>query len=224
MNLRWFITGTDTEAGKTWVTLALMRYLQAQGRSVIGMKPVAAGCGMTSEGPRNDDALALATQASIELPYDWINPYALVEPVSPHLAAGNEPINLALLSGAYQRLAVLPHDVLVEGAGGFRTPLTFDTNLGDWLEHIQIPVIVVVGMRLGCLNHAQLTVESILAAGLPCLGWIASVVDPDMAYLAENIRSLEVMLPVPKLGICAFSTQPQLEPTRSLSALIKVTS
>ncbi len=203
------ITGTDTDAGKTLVTLALMHHLQQQGFSVLGFKPVASGC----PDWRGADALALQAQGSTRQPYELINPWAFVPPIAPHLAAAlaGVYIELAPIVQAYQRLHEQADWVLVEGVGGWRVPLAANLEVSDLAKHLQLPVVLVVGGRLGCLNHAQLTVESILAQGSPLIGWIGTQCDPAMHYWAENIATLYELLPVPCLGVIPWLNQPTPE-------------
>lgn len=201
-----FITGTDTGCGKTCISLALMRLLREQGRRVLGMKPVASGSRMTDQGLRNPDALGLQAAASGLVPYDQVNPYAFAPPIAPHIAAleAGVTMDLALIQARFQSLAEQADWVLVEGVGGWRVPLGPGLEVADLPAALDIPVLLVVGMRLGCLNHALLTVEGIQSRGTRLLGWVANPVEPDMPRLAENVASLQERIPAPLLGQVAF--------------------
>ena len=194
-----FITGTDTEVGKTFITCALMHALKQRRLSVIGFKPVAAGG--TSEG--NEDALALQALSNFSLSYHQINPVFLTQPVAPHLAAAGLGQKIALselIDGHNQLRALHPDFLLTEGAGGWRTPLSEDCFLSDLATTQSMDVILVVGVRLGCLNHARLTVEAIRADGLRVRGWVANTLDSQMPFLAENIDTLQSLIQAPRLG------------------------
>jgi dethiobiotin synthetase len=199
----WFVTGTDTGVGKTWVSVALMHALRERGVSVLGMKPVAAGCTPTLEGLRNEDALMLLEAASFAVPYGEVNPYALEAPVAPHIAAQQVGVmvDLDTLSATAQRLAGQADRLVVEGVGGWRVPLSDRADVAGLAIHLGLPVILVVGLRLGCLNHALLTAEAIAHAGVPLAGWVANLVDPHMASVAENVQDLMLRLPAPLLGV-----------------------
>jgi dethiobiotin synthetase len=205
-----FITGTDTGVGKTEVTLGLMAALQQGGLRVLGMKPVAAGCELTEEGPRNQDALRIQAQGSMRLAYSRINPYAFAPPIAPHIAAaqaGTE-IQIELIQRAFDGLAAQADWVLVEGAGGWRVPLGPALTLADLARVLGLPVVLVVGLRLGCLNHALLSAESIQAAGLQLAGWVGNRIDPAMAAAEENLATLRERLPVPCLGVIPWLLVP----------------
>lgn len=199
MNRHFFVTGTDTEVGKTLVSSALMHHLRRFHDRVVGMKPVAAGTIDTPHGPDNEDALALRAAASVQVPRDLDNPYCLPLPLSPHLAAraAGQRIDVDVLVDRYQRLAALADAVVVEGAGGFFVPLN-DTQTGaDLAERLALPVVMVVGLRLGCLNHALLTAEAIRHRGLTLAGWVANRIDPQMGSVDENIATLADRLQAP---------------------------
>ena len=207
MNKGYFITGTDTECGKTEVTLGLMALLQSAGYSVLGMKPVASGALHNGvEGLRNDDALRLQAQSSRAVDYRLINPYAFEPPIAPHLAAqqARQAIDLACIGDCFSQLAARADLVLVEGVGGWRVPLTREQALSDLALLLGLPVILVVGLRLGCINHAILTAESIVASGAQLCGWVANRVDPEMLQAEQNIATLRRMLPAPLLGIVPY--------------------
>lgn len=205
----FFITGTDTEVGKTVVTVALMEWLKRQGKSVIGMKPVAAGCEWQGGRWVNDDALQLQQHSSIELPYETINPYPFKKPVSPHLAAEAEGglISIARLQRESQLLEKQADCLLIEGAGGWEVPLNRHERIADLAKAINYPVILVVGLRLGCINHALLSIAAIEQSGLECVGWIANQVEADMACLEENRATLQESIKPPMLAFVPFGKQ-----------------
>ena len=199
----YFITGTDTGVGKTAVTLGLMQRLQAHGNTVVAMKPVASGCEQTPGGLRNDDALRLQQQASIALDYAQINPCAFVPAIAPHIAAAQAGarIDLENIADKFQELMCLSDYVLVEGAGGWQVPLNESETLADLARRLGLDVIMVVAIRLGCLNHALLTAASIAAAGCTLAGWVANQLPPASEYAQENITALKSRLSVPLLGV-----------------------
>ncbi|WP_133952041.1 dethiobiotin synthase [Rhodanobacter sp. TND4FH1] len=199
-----FIAGTDTGIGKTHAACTLIHALRAAGHDACGMKPVASGCLETPQGLRNDDALALlAAGADTALPYSLVNPVALRDPLSPHLAAAHDgvEISLAPLRAAFEQLAVRHATVVVEGVGGWLVPLAPDLFASDIARRWQLPVILVVGLRLGCLNHALLSARAIVADGCTLLGWIGNRVDPAMEAPEENLATLRDLLPAPCLGV-----------------------
>lgn len=202
----YFITGTDTGCGKTEVTLLLMRRLQQRGLRVQGMKPVASGGVRTAEGLRNEDALRIQAQGSDLLPYEQINPYCYEPPIAPHLAAAQAgaPIRPEPVVDAYERIAEQADRVLVEGVGGWCVPLGDDLMLADLAGALRLPVILVAGLRLGCLNHALLSAEAILNSGCELAGWVANVVDSQMPFQAENIATLERLIPAPRLASAPY--------------------
>lgn len=202
----FFVTGTDTGIGKTWSTVALMHYFKNQGKSVIGMKPVASGCDQREGQLKNADALLLQKHASISLPYQDINPYAFALPVSPHVAAEKLGVEIELdnITIHYQHLAKLADVVLVEGVGGWMVPLNMHQDVADLARQLDLPVIVVVGMRLGCINQAKLTFAAIRQTGVKCHGWIASCVAQDMLMLDENIQTLSQATDMPLLAIFPY--------------------
>jgi dethiobiotin synthetase len=199
----FFVTGTDTEVGKTLVTTLLMAALRRRGKQVLGMKPVAAGCDETAEGWRNEDVEALRNTASFPVERELMNPYRFLPPISPHLAAAQAgvAIDLGLIAANLERLRRRADAVLVEGAGGWYAPLGPKTTMADLAHALGLPVILVVGLRLGCLNHALLSAEAITGRGLTLAGWIANAVAPHMACRDENLASLEERLAAPLLGV-----------------------
>jgi dethiobiotin synthetase len=198
----YFITGTDTGVGKTTVTLGLMQALQQQGRQVAAMKPVAAGCEMTPDGLRNEDALRLQQASSVVLDYDLVNPCALALPIAPHIGAeaAGETIELDKLVNKYNEIKRQAECVLVEGAGGWLVPLGARQTLADLAHALGLKVILVVGLRLGCLNHALLTAESIRAHGCELAGWVANRLPGEMAAVEANIGALSARLDCPLKG------------------------
>jgi dethiobiotin synthetase len=209
----FFVTGTDTGCGKTEITLGLMAALQRRGMRVLGMKPVASGCIHTASGLHNEDAMRLRAAGSAEMPYDWINPYAFEPPIAPHIAAAEAgiAIDLATIERAYARLARNADRVLVEGVGGWRVPLGPERSVGDIPVALDLPVILVVGLRLGCINHALLTADSIQWTGGRLVGWIGNQIDPDMAYREANLATLTERLTARCLGVIPWLQQPAPE-------------
>jgi len=199
---RWFITGTDTEVGKTVATSAFLQAAALAGYSTAGYKPVASGSEMTVEGARNSDALALQANSTQTLSYQQVNPYTFLEPTSPHIVSQLEgrPIALPQLSQGLRELEPLADWVVVEGAGGWFTPLNEHDTFADWVQSEQLPVILVVGMRLGCINHALLTAQAVAHAGLTLAGWIANDVQPTGTHHQAYLVTLKRLLPAPMLG------------------------
>jgi dethiobiotin synthetase len=208
-----FITGTDTGVGKTRVAAALCRALAARGTRVAAMKPVASGCALTPEGLRNEDALALLAAMNVRARYSDVNPYAFAPAIAPHIAAreAGVDIDFSVLDRAYERLRMQSQALIVEGAGGWLAPLDETRGFADLAVHWQMDVVLVVGMRLGCLNHALLTVESVERRGLSLRGWVANSIDPGFERVTENISSLKNRISAPCLGIFAFEPQADLE-------------
>ena len=204
MTQGYFITGTDTDAGKTCATLALMRYFKRQGKSVLGMKPVASGCTLQSGELKNADALLIQEHASIAVDYQLINPYAYELPISPHIAGIHNPVKLAVIVERFNSLKALADVVIVEGAGGWYAPLNAQDDISALAKALALPVILVVGLRLGCINHAKLSYQAIQLSGIACVGWIAVCVDPDLLNRDENIQTITAALPVPLLGILPY--------------------
>jgi len=198
-----FVTGTDTGVGKTLVAAALLRGLRERELRVAGMKPVASGCRKTSDGIISDDALALIAEASESAPYRIVNPYAFIPAIAPHVAAveAGTRIDLRELERAYRILAGLADVVVIEGVGGWLTPLDEKHALADFARKVKAEVILVVGLRLGCLNHALLTAQAIEQSGLKLAGWVANAIDPRFERASDNIRSLQERLEAPLLGI-----------------------
>ncbi|GGA12527.1 dethiobiotin synthase [Dyella caseinilytica] len=207
-----FIAGTDTGIGKTHSACALIHALRATGRSVCGMKPVASGCMETADGLRNEDAIALLEATGSPVPsYETVNPLALREPLSPHLAAAHEGVTITLprLRAAFDVLRARYDTVVVEGVGGWRVPLAPSLFASDIAKSWHLPVVLVVGLRLGCLSHALLTAEAVVADGCKLIGWIGNRIDPQMAAVEENIQTLRTLLPAPCLGILPHDVAPE---------------
>jgi dethiobiotin synthetase len=212
----FFVTGTDTGVGKTLVACALLHAFAARGRSALGMKPIAAG----REDGRFHDVAALVAASSVEAPAEWINPYAFDPPIAPHIAAARAGLRIEfnVITSAYAGLAAMADVVVVEGAGGYMIPLNDQATSADLARMLALPVVLVVGMRLGCLNHALLTRRAIAQSGLVCAGWVANCLEPAMPALAENIATLVRLLDAPCLGEIAFQTNLTAEAiARSLS-------
>lgn len=205
-----FVTGTDTGVGKTLVAAGLMRALRAQGFVVAGMKPVASGSERTPEGLRNEDALALMAAASRAWPYATVNPYAFAPAIAPHIAAAEAGVAVdpAVIERAYRDLAAAADVVVVEGAGGFLVPLGPGLSFADIPARLGLEVLLVVGLRLGCLNHAFLTAEAVAARGLRLAGWVGSQVDRGYERIEENLAELRAGLTVPCLGVVPFLDPP----------------
>jgi len=207
-----FVTGTDTDVGKTLIATSLLRLCVMQGWRSVGMKPVAAGCYQDAGGQwRNTDVEALRAAGSsglqmFEVADEDRNPYLFHEPIAPHIAAAKrgQVIDLELICAAYGRLATRVEAIVVEGAGGWRVPLNDQHDLADLAVRLQLPVVLVVGMRLGCLNHALLTQEAIHARGLKLAGWVANGCEPHMSCFDENLASLQTRLQAPLLGVVPF--------------------
>ena len=212
MSKGFFITGTDTEVGKTWCSLGLMAALQQQGKRVAAMKPVASGCTVMPDGLRNDDALRLQAQASFALPYTQVNPYAFEPAIAPHIAAAQSGaiINLDTIVETLRSIEGKADITIVEGVGGWQVPLNETESVADLARALNLPVILVVGLRLGCINHALLSAESIRAGGCRLAGWIGNVVDAAMAEPQQNIAAIRQRIGAPLLGIVPY--QSQLDP------------
>ncbi len=207
----YFVTGTDTGVGKTAVALGLMHCLQAQGYRVAGMKPVASGCEATPAGLRNADALQLQHQSSIALDYALVNPYAFAPSIAPHIAARQAGVRIELdtIQSACAQLAGQVDRVVVEGVGGWLVPLNERETLADLARKLELPVVLVVGLRLGCLNHALLSAAAITHAGLQLAGWVANCLPPEPDCVEENINALKSRLPAPLLGVVPVLDAPE---------------
>ncbi|CAQ85025.1 MULTISPECIES: dethiobiotin synthase [Photorhabdus] len=208
MTKGWFLTGTDTEVGKTVVSCALLQAANKSGYKTAGYKPVASGSEITPEGIRNSDALALMANSSVPLQYDEVNPLVFVEATSPHIVSADlgRPIDFSVMSEGLRWLENKADWVLVEGAGGWYTPLSESATFADWVVKEQLPVILTVGVKLGCINHAILTAEAIKLSGLHLAGWIANEVEPAGKRQKEYLVTLEHILPAPLLGVIPHLT------------------
>jgi dethiobiotin synthetase len=206
----FFVTGTDTGVGKTLIACALMHALARRNLRVVGMKPVAAGRHMVSGRVVNEDVVALEAASTVEAPRELVNPYCFAPPIAPHIAAAEAGVTIDLerLSKAYAQLASLADCVIVEGAGGFRVPLGAGYDTADLAVRLQLPVVLVVGVRLGCINHAVLTAAAVERAGLPFAGWIANHIDPHMTHATQNVETLRERLRAPLLGRVSYRVQP----------------
>ena len=223
MSKSFFITGTDTDAGKTEITLALMRAIQSRGNIVSGYKPIACGGTKVSallqnpklENPelQNEDARRIMSQISSEFwdkahinaqnRYSSVNPVLFEPPIAPHIAAAkaNAEINITDLIEGFKNISTVADYTFVEGVGGWQVPLGNKKTTVDLVKALEVPVILVVGLKLGALNHALLTYQNIINSGVECVGWVATVVDPEMTYVEENIESLKQYLACPCLGV-----------------------
>lgn len=199
----FFVAGTDTEIGKTFVSCALLRALRAAGHRATGMKPVASGCEDTLEGLRNEDALALIEASDPRPDYADCNPFAFVEAVSPHIAAAQmqAEVTIAPIAAAHARLLDRADHVVVEGVGGWQAPLSPRLLASALPQSLKLPVILVVGLKLGGLNHAQLSARAIIDDGCELVGWIGNRIDPDQLRPQENLDTLRRLLPAPCLGV-----------------------
>jgi dethiobiotin synthetase len=208
-----FITGTDTDSGKTLVTLGLMHALQKQGLRVNGMKPVAAGVSEVDGQLVNQDAHLIRVQATCLLDYELVNPFLFKPAIAPHIAARliDEKIQFQAIRQALSKIEKQSDLVLVEGAGGWMVPLDDQMDVADIAVKMNLPVILVVGLKLGCINHARLSMQAIQARGCQVLGWIGSQVDPKMMNVDENIETLKQYLPAKCLGIIAFQEKPHVD-------------
>ena len=204
MKKTYFIAGTDTDAGKTLVACGLLAKARQQGLTTAAVKPVAAGCEPTDDGLRNDDALQLMAQCSLPLYYEQVNPVAFEAPIAPHLAAQalGQRLQVDRLAGFCRGVTMQGADLtLIEGAGGWRVPLNQTETLADLAKALSVPVILVVGMRLGCINHTLLTIEAIVRDGMQLAGWVANRIDPNMAGFEQNLATLEQRIQAPLLGV-----------------------
>ena len=214
----YFVTGTDTGIGKTIVSCALLSAYSARGNTVIGMKPVVTGrvCGEWV------DVKAIVAASSVAAPREWVNPYAFIPPISPHLAAKEAgiEIDVEVIRQACLNLQKISDVVVVEGVGGIMVPLNDRNDVADMACALDLPVILVVGMRLGCLNHALITAKIIQASGLKLAGWVANQIDPQMNSFDENLHTLKERLNCPLLGVLPFERNVS---TKNFSTLLDIT-
>ena len=208
--LGFFVTGTDTDVGKTYIASALVRHFVEQGYKTIGMKPVAAGCDRVNGELRHGDVEALVAASNVQTALSDVNPYAFVPAIAPHIAAEQAGLNVSLekIQQAFDGLKSQADVVVVEGAGGFRVPINQQETMADLAIKLNLPVILVVGIRLGCINHALMTAGSIKAAGLNLVGWVANRIDPNMPALEENIATLKAMIKAPCIADVAWNEEP----------------
>jgi dethiobiotin synthetase len=198
----WFVTGTDTEIGKSLCSAALLHAFAHQGKRVAGMKPIAAGATWAGEHWHNDDVALITAASNVAIAPELVCPYLLHEAVAPHIAAAGEGIHFDLdhIGSCLKQIRGQTEITIVEGVGGFRVPLTDSQDTADLAVQLGLPVILVVGMRLGCISHALLTVEAIQARGLTLAGWIANQIDPGMRHVAANMATLKARIAAPLLG------------------------
>lgn len=202
----FFVTGTGTGVGKTISTVVLMHYFRNQGQVVSGYKPVASGCSRESGQLQNQDALLLQANSSQLLPYELINPYAFEAAISPHIAAkeSNQLIDLSVVTANYAELVARSDLVFVEGVGGWHAPLSDSMDVAALAQVLGLPIVLVVGIQLGGINYARLTFDAICASRLPCVGWIANCVEPEMLAVAENIATIRQSISAPLLGVIPY--------------------
>lgn len=219
---RWFITGTDTEVGKTIASGALLQTAAREGYRCAGYKPVASGAEMTPQGIRNEDACHLQACSNVSLTYDEVNPLVFIEPTSPHILSRVEQqhIDFEVMSRGLAALTEKADWVLVEGAGGWFTPLTVQQTYADWVQHEKLPVILVVGIKLGCINHALLTAQAVTQAGLTLAGWIANNIQPTGRWHQDYLETLQRHIPAPLLGEIPYVDTPH---TLNLGAYLDIT-
>jgi len=219
MSHYYFLTGTDTDAGKTLIASALLQLAANQGAHTLGLKPVAAGAVDSGDGLRNPDAVALQLVSTQKLDYEQINPVLLKQAIAPHIAARRENKTLAvdrLVGFVRGALSMRPAGIktdfcIIEGAGGWRVPLNPQAGLDDVAKALSLPVILVVGLKLGCLNHSLLTTEAISRDGLKIAAWVATQVDPQMQAIDENLQTLQQRLPFPCLGFVPWLESPSID-------------
>lgn len=203
----YFIVGTDTGVGKTFVASRLIQQFAAQGHQVVGMKPIASGCEKDAQGQWvNEDVTALINASNVKADHDLINPYRFFPAIAPHIAASQSNINIEIphILQSFNTLQTQAEIVVVEGAGGFLVPINQQETLADLAIALKLPIILVVGMRLGCINHALLTVEAIQQRDLTLVGWVANQIDPQMTVLQENLESLKSRIEAPLLDVVAW--------------------
>jgi dethiobiotin synthetase len=223
-----FITGTDTGVGKTLVSATIIHKLVSKGLKVAAMKPVATGCAWRAGALHSEDMDILAGESNVRAPFDWTMPYAFEPAVAPHIAARQQKtyISISHILDCYSRLSDMADIVVVEGVGGFRVPLNELQDTADLAVLLGLPMVLVVGLRLGCLNHALLTAEVMKQRGLKLAGWVANRIDPSMAQMESNIKALDEWLRAPKLGVLPLMVPPeavQASPFLEVNSVIKNT-
>lgn len=204
---RIFVTGTDTEVGKTVVTRAVLQKLSEGGKRVAGYKPIAKGSQQTEQGPRNKDALILQASSSVILPYESVNPLTLLD--DEISTSRDKMIDYRMLSEGLQSLSVQADHVVVEGTGGWLSLMNDLRPLSAWAVEERLPIIMVVGIKLGCISHALLTAQAVINDGLPLLGWVANRINPGLAHYAEIIEVLSSKIPAPLLGELPYLPKPE---------------
>ncbi|HED16501.1 MAG TPA: dethiobiotin synthase [Gammaproteobacteria bacterium] len=213
MAKRIFITGTDTGIGKTWFSQALVQALVSGGQRVAVMKPVASGATKANGMLRNEDALMLQRVANVEAPYEQINPYCFEPAIAPHLAARDAgvSINLQTIADSAEYLAKQSEWLIIEGVGGVMVPLNETQDVVELIARLDCSVILVVGVRLGCINHARLSAKALVDAGINCLGWIGNCIDTGMPKLRENLDTLQGRMTIPALGVLPYASAPDTD-------------
>jgi len=206
----YFVTGTDTGVGKTLIACSLLRAFAARGFKAVGMKPVASGAVPGGNGLVHDDVERLIAAGNVAAPREHVNPYCFTPPIAPHIAAAEAGMKIDLdhIGRCFNALTERADVVIVEGVGGFRVPLGSGADTAQLAARLALPVVLVVGVRLGCLNHALLTAEAIAGRGLMLAGWVANHIDPQMAAADENVRALETLIAAPLLARIAFAATP----------------
>lgn len=206
MKQAFFLTGTDTEIGKTFITCALLHRAAESGWRAAGVKPVAAGTDLNG---LNDDVENIRRASNVQLPQNVINPYCFTAAIAPHIAAAEENVSIdfKVIQSACLAACEAADFVVIEGVGGFRVPLGVDRDSAELAVELKLPVILVVGMRLGCINHALLSTESIMARGLCIAGWVANCIDPEMARQEENLATLKKLIAAPLLGVVPYNAE-----------------
>ncbi len=217
----FFVTGTDTGVGKTLVACGLLAAFTARGTKAVGMKPVACGAESGVNGLVNDDVERLIAAGNVSAPREHVNPYCFLPPIAPHIAARQAGVTIALdrIERSFHALAVLADVVVVEGVGGFHVPLGPSTDAAQLAARLALPVVLVVGMRLGCLNHALLSAEAVAGRGLKLAGWVANHIDPQMAAVEENVRALEERIGAPLMARISFAREPD---SRAIAASFNI--
>ncbi|WP_304985183.1 dethiobiotin synthase [Coxiella-like endosymbiont] len=212
MVIKFFVTGTDTNVGKTYISMALLRTFTSRGFSTFGIKPIASGCRNINGLLRNEDALALQEASSVKKRYELINPVAFEAPIAPHIAAQLQDLRLTttVLVEKINKSLLISSDVfIVEGAGGWFVPLNDEESIADLVKLLNIPVVLVVGIKLGCLNHAILTVNAINQMKIPLIGWVANCIESQTIVIDENIQTLKTWIKAPCMGIVRYGENPQ---------------
>jgi dethiobiotin synthetase len=204
-----FVTGTDTDAGKTYISAALLRHFAAQSLRVVGMKPVASGAKELDGVLHNSDVTQLRQASNVQADVRWINPYCFTPAIAPHIAAqqAGVAIDLQQIKQAYEQLCGMADVVVVEGAGGWLVPLNGQQTIADLAQLLDIPIVLVVRIRLGCINHALLSVADIQRRGLTLLGWVANCMEDEMPVMQENIATLQQLIAAPCLAVVGHHGQ-----------------